>query len=66
MVLGGQVKQAKVKRRIRKGIPDALRRQAWGTIVGLDEEMKAQPTLYADLCARTDVPDQEIQNTIER
>lgn len=55
-----------MKRRIRKGIPDALRRQAWGTLVGLHEEMQSHPTLYTDLCARTDIPDQEIYNTIER
>ena len=61
-----QKKPLKVKRRIRKGIPDVVRRQAWGLCVGLNEEISAQPNLYTDLCARTDVPDQEIQNTIER
>jgi len=45
-----KTKPLKTKRRVRKGIPDAVRRQAWGLLLGLEEEMKAAPSLYADSC----------------
>lgn len=44
------LKPVKTKRRIRKGIPDAVRRQAWGLLLGLEEEMDSAPSLYAESC----------------
>jgi hypothetical protein len=42
---------AAVKRRCRKGVPDALRGAAWLRLLRADAGMRADPTLYADLLA---------------
>jgi hypothetical protein len=55
-----------VKRRVRKGIPDAVRREAWALLANLKAEMETEPTMYKQLVERTDIPDQEIWDTVER
>ena len=43
-------KPAKLKRRIRKGIPDRLRGRVWNTLGKVDEFMTRRPGDYQQLC----------------
>ena len=44
-------KTAKLKRRVRKGIPDGERRAAWNRLAGVGAQLSDFPTLYEDLVA---------------
>lgn len=57
----------KLKRRIRKGIPDAFRGEIWKRLGGVAECRRRHPEgLYEMLVSRTDVPDPEVYQSIER
>lgn len=45
-------KREKVKKRCRKGIPDALRMKAWPALLQVHTHRAARPGLYADMLAR--------------
>ncbi|KAG9416610.1 Rab GTPase-activating protein 1 [Aphanomyces cochlioides] len=51
-----QKQPAKLKSRVRKGIPDAIRGIAWPHLAGSSLMMKNNPGMYRDLVATTQVP----------
>jgi len=58
-------KPQKVKRRIRKGVPDSLRGLVWNVISGIKTLKSENPELYTQLCARNDSPSASVHDTIE-
>mmetsp|Transcript_1807 Transcript_1807/g.2464 ORF Transcript_1807/g.2464 Transcript_1807/m.2464 type:complete len:388 (-) Transcript_1807:180-1343(-) len=58
-------KPKKVKRRIRKGVPDCLRGLVWNLLSGIGNLKANNSELYEELCARDDSPSDSIYDTIE-
>jgi hypothetical protein len=54
-------KQDKVKERIRKGIPDALRGKVWPLLTGANDARTKQPELYQRLLLKPIARDDDIQ-----
>ena len=62
-----QNKEKKLKRRIRKGIPDKIRSRAWQLILDVDLEKAKHPNLYEELRDKVlhqEAPNLSIVNTI--
>lgn len=55
-----------LKRRLRKGIPEAMRGMVWTRLVGADAKRAANPDLYAALLKRSYTSTDEILDVIER
>jgi len=56
----------KLKRRIRKGIPDSVRALVWAAFVGINPKIKEQPNLYRTLLARESEHSDTISRDINR
>ena len=56
-------KQAKLKSRIRKGIPHALRAEVWKRLTGVNDMKAQQPSLFDDLALQT--PDKVWKKVID-
>lgn len=61
-----QKKRKKLKKRLRKGVPDSVRGRVWCLLAGVPKSMTEKPNLYNELQSMTDVYDREIYETIER
>lgn len=59
-------KKAVLKRRIRKGIPEALRGTVWPLLVGSDRQKEANASLYTRLLHVEYPGKAEVEETIER
>ncbi|ETO23916.1 TBC domain containing protein, partial [Reticulomyxa filosa] len=57
-------RKSKLKARIRKGIPNAVRGRVWKRLVGVDEAMKANPKYYHQLLEKT--PGEPWKSTIDK
>lgn len=57
---------SKLQRRVRKGIPNQIRGQAWTHLTNVNLKIKQNPETFKNLVWSTDIPSQDIRDTIER
>jgi hypothetical protein len=55
-----------LQRRVRKGIPNDFRGQVWPLLANVPLKINENPNTYKDLVWSTEIPSQEIRDTIER